>query len=151
MAQGGGWIGHTFHGALDYYNTKPPLNIWLISAAFNAFGVGLVSLRLSSVTAAWCTVTVLIWWTQRAFGEALSLSAGLVLSTTFAFFYVHAGRTANADALNTLLILLAVVVEWQAREARWRLLWLGPILAAVVLLRGMAVVVPAMIVVAAEA
>jgi 4-amino-4-deoxy-L-arabinose transferase-like glycosyltransferase len=151
MSQGGDWVGHTFHGVLDYYNTKPPLNLWLIAAAFKAFGVGLVSLRLTSVTAAWCTVAVLIWWTRRAFGEALSLSAGLVLSTTFAFLYGHAARTANTDSLNTLLILLAVVVVWLAREAKWRLLWLGPILAAVFLLRGMAVVLPVMIVAASEA
>ncbi|MCK7475785.1 MAG: hypothetical protein MZV49_25120 [Rhodopseudomonas palustris] len=65
-----------------------------------------------------------------------SIFAGLVLSTMFAFFYVHSGRTANTDAINTLLILLTVVTLWEAREARWRLLWLGPIFAAVFLLRG---------------
>jgi 4-amino-4-deoxy-L-arabinose transferase-like glycosyltransferase len=69
----------------------------------------------------------------------------LVLSSMFAFFYVHAGRTANTDAINTLLIILAVVVVSEAREGRWRLLWLGPIFAAVFLLRGMAVIMPAAI------
>ena len=29
----GDWIGTTLHGELDYYNTKPPLNIWLITCS----------------------------------------------------------------------------------------------------------------------
>jgi 4-amino-4-deoxy-L-arabinose transferase-like glycosyltransferase len=69
----------------------------------------------------------------------------LVLSSMFAFFYVHSGRTANTDAVNTLLIILAVVVVSEAGEKRRRLLWLGPIFAAVFLLRGMAVIMPAAI------
>jgi 4-amino-4-deoxy-L-arabinose transferase-like glycosyltransferase len=150
MVQSGQWIGHTFQGALDYYNTKPPLNMWLIAASFKAFGVGLVQLRLVTVSAAWCTVAVLVWWTRKAFGEAVSLASGLVLSTTFAFMYGHAARTANTDAINTLLIVLVVVVLWLARDARWRLLWLGPILAAVFLLRGMAVLMPIGIVLVCE-
>jgi 4-amino-4-deoxy-L-arabinose transferase-like glycosyltransferase len=142
MQRSGEWIGTTYRGALDYYNTKPPLNVWLIAASFKAFGVGLVPLRLATVLAAWCTVAVLVWWTRKAFGGAVSLASGLVLSTTFAFFYGHAARAANTDALNTLLIVLTVVVLWHARDARWRLLWLGPILAAVFLLRGMAILMP---------
>ena len=43
-------------------------------------------------------------------------SRGLVLSSMFAFFYVHAGRTANTDAINTLLIVLTVVTVSEARE-----------------------------------
>ena len=142
MVQSGQWIAHTFRGEIDYYNTKPPLNFWLIALSFKAFGVGLVSLRLASAIATWCTVAVLLWWTRRCLGVPVSLFAGLVLSTMFAFFYVHAGRTANTDAIFTLLILLTVVTLWEAREARWRLLWLGPIMAAVFLLRGMAIIMP---------
>jgi len=95
------WIGHTFRGELDYYNTKPPLNFWLIAVSFKLFGVSLISLRLASVIAALATVSVLMWWVRRRVGEANALFGGLVLSTMFAFFYVHACRTANTDALNT--------------------------------------------------
>jgi len=65
-----------------------------------------------------------------------------VLSTMFAFYYVHSGRSANTDAVYTLLIVLTVLTLWAARDARWRLLWLGAVLAAVFLLRGMAIIVP---------
>ena len=142
----GSWIGTTFLGELDYYNTKPPLNIWLIGASFKAFGPGLVSLRLPSVAAAWLTVLVLLLWGRRAFGAPTALLAGLVLSTTFGFIYVHAARSANTDALFTLLMLLIVVTMWGADRTPWRMLWLGPLVAAVFLLRGMAVLMPLLLV-----
>ena len=141
-ARNGNWIGTTLDGTLDYYNTKPPLNIWLIAAAFKTIGINLVSLRIASATAAWLTVLVLMLWARRAFGAPTALLAGLVLSATYGFIYVHSGRSANTDALFTLFVLLTVVVLWTARDRPWRLAWLGPILAGVFLLRGMAVLMP---------
>jgi len=141
-ARNGNWIGTTFGGTLDYYNTKPPLNVWLIAASFRTFGVNLFTLRLASATAAWLTVLVLLVWARRAFGAATALLAGLVLSATYGFIYVHSGRSANTDAIFTLLVLLTVVALWTARDRPWRLAWLGPIVAAVFLLRGMAVLMP---------
>ena len=149
MMQSGNWVAHTFRGELDYYNTKPPLNIWLIVLSFKSFGVGLVSLRIASIVATLLSVAVLMWWARRRFGEPTGLLGGLVLSSMFAFFYVHSGRTANTDAINTLLVVLTAVTVSEARGARWRLLWLGPIFAAVFLLRGMAVLMPAVIALAA--
>jgi len=135
----GHWIGTTFMGALDYYNTKPPLNVWLIALSFKAFGSNLVSLRLPSIVAAWLTVAILQVWARRTLGSVVALLSSLVLSTTFGFIYDHAGRSANTDALFTLLVLLAIVTCWAARERPWRLAWLGPLTAAVFLL-GLAVV-----------
>src|ERR1700741_1914696 len=59
MLRSGRWIATTFLGNVDYYNVKPPLNVWLLAASFKVFGVNLVSLRLVSVLAACCTVVVL--------------------------------------------------------------------------------------------
>jgi 4-amino-4-deoxy-L-arabinose transferase-like glycosyltransferase len=146
----GNWIATTFQGTLDYYNTKPPLNVWLIALSFKAFGVSLVALRLPSVLAAWGTVALLFWWVRRRFDDGTAVCSGIVLGTMFAFFYDHSGRTANTDAVNTFLVVLAVVVLSGARDRPWRLAWLGPVLAAVFLLRGTAVVLPLAIVVADE-
>jgi 4-amino-4-deoxy-L-arabinose transferase-like glycosyltransferase len=146
-ARNGNWIGTTLDGTLDYYNTKPPLNIWLIAAAFKTFGISLVTLRIASATAAWLTVLVLLLWARTAFGAPTALLAGMVLSTTYGFIYVHSGRSANTDAIFTLLVLLTVIVLWEARDRPWRLAWLGPILAGVFLLRGMAVLMPLTLVV----
>jgi 4-amino-4-deoxy-L-arabinose transferase-like glycosyltransferase len=141
-AANGRWIGITFDGALDYYNTKPPLNVWLIAASFKAFGVNLVSLRVVSAAAAWLTILALMLWARRAVGPATALLAGLVLCTTHGFIYVHSGRSANTDALFTLFVLLTAIALWAAHRRPWALAWLGPIVAAVFLLRGMAVLMP---------
>jgi 4-amino-4-deoxy-L-arabinose transferase-like glycosyltransferase len=151
MMTSGNWVATTFRGSVDYYNSKPPLNVWLIVGAFKIFGVNLVALRMASAIAACLTVAVLMWWSRRVFGPALSVLAGLALSTNFAFLIVHSGRSANTDALFTLLILLTVVTLWAAWDRPWRLAWLGPILAAAFLLRGMAILMPAAIVLVAEA
>ena len=31
MVESGDWIGTTFLGSLDYYNSKPPLHVWLVA------------------------------------------------------------------------------------------------------------------------
>src|SRR5262249_10886795 len=109
MLRSGNWIGTTFLGSLDYYNTKPPLNIWMLAIVFKTLGTNLIALRLVSAVSAILTVGVLMAWVRRAIGGGVSLMAGLVLATSFAFIHVHSGRSANTDALFTLLVLLTVI------------------------------------------
>ena len=65
----GSWIGTTFLGELDYYNTKPPMMVWLIALTFKAFGLSLTTLRLVPALSAWVTVAVLQYWAKRCFGS----------------------------------------------------------------------------------
>jgi 4-amino-4-deoxy-L-arabinose transferase-like glycosyltransferase len=142
MVQSGRWVATTFHGALDYYNSKPPLNVWLIALSFKAFGVGLVSARLPSVVCAWLTVFALMWWARRMFGPLVSLCAGIVLATSFGFLHVHAGRSANADAPFVLAIVLMAITLSFAASRPWRLTLLGPLAAIAFLLKGFGVLLP---------
>ncbi|HET9271307.1 MAG TPA: glycosyltransferase family 39 protein, partial [Vicinamibacterales bacterium] len=146
MAESGDWIGTTFLGSLDYYNSKPPLHVWLVALSFKVFGQGLVSLRLPSIAAAWCTVGLLMWWATRLFGRAIGVMAGLVLATCYGFLYVHSGRSGNSDALFTLLITLTVVTLWASRDHPWRRVWLGALLGLVFMVKGMGILMPATII-----
>jgi len=150
MAESGDWIGTTFLGSLDYYNSKPPLQVWLVALAFKVFGQGLVTLRLPAMIAAWLTVAVLIWWAARAFGRAVAVMAGLVLATCYGFLYVHSGRSGNADSLLTLLVLLTVVTLWASRDHPWRRVWLGVIVGLVFLVKGMGILMPSLIIAGTE-
>jgi 4-amino-4-deoxy-L-arabinose transferase-like glycosyltransferase len=150
MLQSGELVGTTFNGTLDYYNSKPPLNVWLIALSFKWCGVNLVSLRLPSLLAGFSTIALILFWGRRVCGDRGALVAGLVMATLFGFLYNHAARRANTDAINTLLIVLVVATLWAARARPWRLVWLGPVLAAVFLLRGMAILLPIVIIVADE-
>src|SRR3954462_10201390 len=42
MVKGGNRLVTTFHGDVDYSNTKPPINVWLIAESFKAFGINLL-------------------------------------------------------------------------------------------------------------
>jgi 4-amino-4-deoxy-L-arabinose transferase-like glycosyltransferase len=136
------WAATTFHGALDYYNTKPPLNVWLLALSFKMFGVSLMAARMPSVVCAWLTIVALMYWARQVFGRTTALCAGLVLATSFGFLHVHAGRSANADAPFTLVIVLMAVVLTAADTSPAALLFLGPLAAAAFLLKGFGVLLP---------
>jgi len=146
MVTSGDWIGQTFLGAIDYYNSKPPLHMWLVALAFTEFGPSLVSLRLPAMIAAWLTVAILVWWGSRAFGRAVGVMAGLVLATCYGFLYVHSGRSGNSDSLFTLLVLLTVVTVWAADERPWRRAWLGVIVGLVFMVKGMGILMPLIVI-----
>jgi 4-amino-4-deoxy-L-arabinose transferase-like glycosyltransferase len=146
MVESGDWIGTTFLGALDYYNSKPPLHTWLVALSFTAFEPGLVSLRVPSMVAAWLTVALLLWWAGRVFDRATGIVAALVLATTYGFLYVHSGRSGNADALFTLLITATVVTLWASRDHPWRRVWLGAIVGLAFMVKGMGILMPAVII-----
>lgn len=150
MTQSGRLIGTTFDGALDYYNAKPPLTVWIIAATFKALGVSLLSLRVGSAVAAWLTVWLLQRWARRVFGPSVALAASAVLASLSAFLHQHSGRSGNPDALLTLLVLVVVVVLWSGWTQPSRLVWLGPALAGVFLLKGTAVALPLVIVAGME-
>lgn len=130
------WAVTTFQGAVDYFNSKPPLNVWLIAGAFDLFGAGLVPLRLPSAIAAWLTILVVFRWTREVRGAPTAALAALVLATTYPFLYVHAGRSANTDAPLTLVVTLMFVALWRGRRDVRAAVWLGPLAAAALMLKG---------------
>lgn len=142
MLQSGQWLVTTLFGQVDYYNTKPPLNVWMIALSVKAFGISLVSLRLPSALSAWCTVLCLLLWLRRPLGARAAIVSAVVLATSFGFLHAHSGRSANADAPFTLAVLLTVITLAAMRDRPWRGVWLGPTHAAAFLLKGPAVLMP---------
>jgi 4-amino-4-deoxy-L-arabinose transferase-like glycosyltransferase len=151
MLESGNWVVTTFNGETDYYNSKPPLNVWLIALSIKAFGPSLTAMRAPSLVAAWLTVVVLLWWSTRRFGPRVGLFACLVLATCFGFLHVHSGRTENPDALLALFFLLIAVTLDVSTDHPWRRIWLGPLFAGVFLLKGMAILMPLLLVLIIEA
>jgi 4-amino-4-deoxy-L-arabinose transferase-like glycosyltransferase len=105
-----------------------------------------VSLRIVSAFTAWATVLVILVWASRSFQPIVGLLAALVLSTSFGFIHIHSGRSGNADAPYTLLVVLLIVTLCAEREQPWRRVWLGPIAAGLFLLKGVGVLMPLAIV-----
>src|SRR5689334_24951119 len=72
MLRSDSYVATTFHGVLDYYNSKPPLNVWLVATSFSVFGVNLTALRVWSVLAGWLAVWTVQRWTRAAFDAPTS-------------------------------------------------------------------------------
>ena len=45
MIQSGNWIVNTYRYCIDYFNSKPPLSLWLIKASYMIFGYSSFALR----------------------------------------------------------------------------------------------------------
>ncbi|URA10841.1 ArnT family glycosyltransferase [Thermospira aquatica] len=127
MLKSGQYIGMTYDGGLDYWNLKPPLGTWFIVLGYKLFGVNLWGLRFFSAFFTVLTVvfTMLI---GKRLGEKTALTAGLVLSTMYAFLAFHTGRTADYDAHMAFFMTLCVwgMVNW-AEGKRWGL-WLASLM-----------------------
>ncbi|MFN7978136.1 MAG: glycosyltransferase family 39 protein [Vicinamibacterales bacterium] len=136
MVRCGDWLVTTFLGQPDYYNSKPPLNVWLIALLFKLIGPGLWTLRAWSVASAFATIAVVRAWTRRLADDATANLAALVLATTYAFLYVHAGRTGNADAMLTLVVSLTAIATWRAHDHPGTAMWIGPLAATAFMLKG---------------
>lgn len=149
MQRSSDWVVTTFQGAIDHYNSKPPLFVWLVASSFRALGVTLWALRLVSAVSAALTVGLVWWWTRRAAGARAAALAALVLVTTYPFLHVHAGRTANPDALLTLLQTSAAALIWSG-GGWWRPFLLGPLTGAAFMLKGPGIVVPFAVLATAE-
>jgi len=150
MLDGGSVVVTTIGGEVDYFNAKPPLNVWLIAGSLRVFGRSLLALRVTAVAAAWLTVAVLLLWARRRIGHDAGLFGALVLSTSFGFLHVHSSRSANPDALLALLLLLTVITLDGAAARPWRRVWLGPLLTGVFFLKGMAVLLPLLLIAVLE-
>ena len=107
MYLNGNWIVTYYDGSPDMYNTKPPLLIWLQVINMHLFGLNEAAVRIPSALASVST-GILIWWflKKRLEDHWAGFLAGSVFATTFAYVYIHAGRTGDYDALLSLFTTL---------------------------------------------
>lgn len=50
MLKSGNWIVNTYRYETDYFNSKPPLNLWLIMLSYRVWGVSSFSLRFPAAS-----------------------------------------------------------------------------------------------------
>lgn len=90
----------------DMWSTKPPMMIWLQAISMKLFGVSEWAVRFPAAMSSICT-GLLIWHIckkELKSGLTAFLSV-VVFSTTYAYIYIHAGRTGDYDALLVFCIL----------------------------------------------
>lgn len=113
------WIGTTYDGQPDMWNTKPPLMIWLQVLSFSLFGVSELSLRLPSAFAAIFTCFFIYWFFVKKYkNPALGILTCLVLVTSQGYVRVHGTRTGDYDSLLVLFTTMYVILFFMYTETK---------------------------------
>lgn len=100
------WLVPTFQGEPDMWNTKPPLLIWIQVFLFTLFKPSIFLARLPSALSGFFIFVVIYLFFKRHFKQPIiGLLAILFLISTPAIIRYHVTRTADYDALLSLLML----------------------------------------------
>jgi 4-amino-4-deoxy-L-arabinose transferase-like glycosyltransferase len=117
MLAGSGWLVTTFGGEPDLWNTKPPLQIWLMSGSMWLLGPSEYALRLPSALAAYATAIVVYSFAKSETGSRFAgMVAALVLLSTVGFVAPHVAKTGDYDSLLVLTTTLGALAFYRIVE-----------------------------------
>jgi 4-amino-4-deoxy-L-arabinose transferase-like glycosyltransferase len=147
MRQSGLSLITTYGFRPDLWNTKPPLLIWLMVASVRLFGVSEWALRLPSALAAFGTLAIVAGFSWRLTRSAsTALLASILLATSYGFFGQHAAATGDYDVplcfFTTAYVCLLFFTLHRRRPRPIAVLGAGALIAAAVLTKGVAALVP---------
>ena len=114
MIQNGNiWI-NTLGYNVDYYNSKPPLMIWLIMLGYKLCGYNPLGLRISSAVSGLIIYIVAFIFSYKNQGKKQALVFAAFLPACELLFSFHMFRSGDMDSLYTLWFLLGVIALYYA-------------------------------------
>ena len=116
MLKADNWLVNTYRYETDYFNSKPPLNLWLIQIAYRLFGISSFSLRLPAAVAGTMTyfiIAVYLWKRKNIFTCDLF---GLAFMTNVLPFTYHMFRAGDMDSVYCLFSAVAVLALEECRK-----------------------------------
>lgn len=114
-ARGGHWLAPFYHGAVDHWNTKPPLLVWAMAGFLKVGLPPLWAVRLPSILAVAATCG-LAWATLRFVlkdAVAAAVCGALILCSSL-YVGFHGARTGDFDGPEALFVLGYVISVWAA-------------------------------------
>ncbi len=95
------------NGEVTFYNTKPPLVIWLQTLSMHVFGVNEFAIRFPSALVGVLTCVILLLFSIKALNDIrIGTIAVLVLATTYGFVKQHVVKTGDLDAVLVMWVTL---------------------------------------------
>jgi 4-amino-4-deoxy-L-arabinose transferase-like glycosyltransferase len=95
----------TFDNEVDFWNTKPPLLVWLQVLFMHLFGIGELAIRLPSALAAIGILGVMLFLSKTKLENIeIGIVAAFCLFTSQGFVAIHSIRTGDYDALLAFLL-----------------------------------------------
>lgn len=97
----------TYKGKPDYWNSKPPLGVWLIHLSCEIFGYNELGVRIPSALAGVSILLLLIFYSRKLLGNYLpGIFMALTLASTQGIIRYHGTRTGDMDGMLTFFIVL---------------------------------------------
>jgi 4-amino-4-deoxy-L-arabinose transferase-like glycosyltransferase len=106
MVKDGDYLNPWACGELSFYISKPPLNMWLMSLAYQVFGVNNFASRLWSAVFGALSLIVVFYLGKKLYNSYVGFLSAVVLST-FTTFFVFA-RHAMTDVPLVFFILASI-------------------------------------------
>lgn len=107
ILRNGHWLDFRMDGAIDTWNFKPPLVLWLQVLSMKIWGATEWGVRFPTALAGIGMVALLFWFGVRVLKSPLTgLLSGLFFLASDGFIGPHMGRTADLDAVQTFFITL---------------------------------------------
>lgn len=97
----------------EFWYDKPPMYYWLVALSFKALGVSEFAARLPATLSALFCVILVSGYAAKKMNYRAGLFSGLVLVTTFEFFYLAKG--AVTDSTLNLLLTACLLAMFEKR------------------------------------
>lgn len=107
MIENGKYFCPYFAGLPDYFNSKPPLLIWIQILFIKFFGYNELTVRMPSALAACFSILIVFHFAKKWFDETTAWLSSLILLCSKGFIGFHTARTGDTDALLAMICLLA--------------------------------------------
>lgn len=98
-----------YKGVPDFWNLKPPLQIWAQVFFIKLIGFNETAIRLPSASAMAMTSLIIFFYAKAKHSLKFAWCVFLVFVTSSGLTDVHMSRTGDADALLSLFVLLSVL------------------------------------------
>lgn len=109
MGKAGNFLVPQFDGRPDFFNLKPPMEIWAEMIFIKVFGLNELTARLPSAICGALTSVLLFIFLKKNFNRIWAWSSFFVLVTSNGFVNFHTARTGEMDAMLTLFLFLNTI------------------------------------------
>ena len=116
MIQNGNFWINTLRYEVDYYNTKPPLMLWLIILGYKMFGYNVLGMRFFSALAGLLIYFVVFCWVYKERGKKQAILFAAFLPACSDFFQFHMMRAGDMDSVYTFFFVISVMGLYYARK-----------------------------------
>jgi 4-amino-4-deoxy-L-arabinose transferase-like glycosyltransferase len=118
-AHGNWWILHFDGDDAFFWNTRPPVMMWLQAGLAKWIGFNEWSIRLPSAIAAWATMLLVFLWVRQATNNIwLGLFAASAMVGSNGYMAYHTARNGDLDSLLVWFTILASFSLYRATEGR---------------------------------